>query len=256
MKRFIQKTRLMAAAVIAFAASGFGAMAQTPVGTDVDSRVLIGLSVDPAAVQARMPEGWSAVPFPSGPMKGANLLMGFEDRAIALDAEGKPKSPSSAMAVAVLGLGKKTDGDEVRLYVLRVYSTAPELLPYGNAVAAGITRKTSREDATDGSQARTDHWTAVTPDGRIELALGFTTGRRGWAPSKAKLFSNADPSVVRILDYQQLVDVLQSDGMGKPMSGTAALTGDLAEMADLMGDGMKVMAILDIPVYVRTVLAP
>ncbi|MDU8926394.1 hypothetical protein RXV86_03255 [Alisedimentitalea sp. MJ-SS2] len=229
--------------------------AQTLVGSNVDSRVLLGLSTDAEALQARMPDGWTAIAFPKGPMKGANMLIGFEDRAVALDAEGKPLTPSVSKGVALLALAKETDGKGIRLYVMRVYSTAPDLLPYGNAMAADITRATTRDDGADGKQARTDHWVAMMADGKLELKLGFTTGRRGWSPSKAKLYSTADPTVIRIFDYQQMVDVQQSDGLGKPMAGTIELTNSIADAADLLGTA-KVVAVLDIPVYVRKVFKP
>jgi hypothetical protein len=257
MRRMFTRVKTVFLALAVFAVVPIASLqAQTLDGSNVDSRVLMGLAINEAAVQARMPEGWVAIAFPRGPMAGANLLIGFEDRAIALDAEGKPKTPATARAVSLLGLAKQKDGDGVRLYVLRVYSTAPELLPYGNAIAAQVTRSTSSESHADGSQARTDNWVAATSDGKLELSLSFSTGRRSWAPSKAEIFSSVDPSVVRILDYQQLVDVLQSDALGKPLAGEVDLTSNIAGITDLFDGNQKVLAILDIPVYVRKVFLP
>ncbi|WP_137699763.1 hypothetical protein [Marimonas lutisalis] len=247
------KMMLTALAVATIAGTAYS---QTLEGSNIDSRVLVGFKTNAEAVQSHMPEGWRSIGFPAGPMKGANLLVGFEDRQMALDAEGKPRPPATSRAVAILGLAKQEAGDDVRLYVLRVYTTNDAFDTYGNTVVSQITRATTSQPAEDGGQDRTDHWSLSTDDGRLEMKLAFKTGRRNWAPSKAKVFSNADPSIARLFDYTQLVDVLKSDGLGKPMAGEFEITNKLKGLSGLLDGTQDAVAIMDIPVYVRQVYIP
>ena len=233
------------------------AQAESFVGTDVESRVIIGLTANLEAVQAKMPEGWAAMPFPSGPLKGANLLVSFIDGHVMLDADGKPLAPASRRAVTLVGLGKQIEGDQVRLFVLRIYTTVEDSDPYGNAMRAGIARTITLTGPADGPREVSDFWRVV-PEagGKIRLELDFTTGRRGWSPSEAKSFSASNPDFHRIYRYDSITDVVQSAAMGKPISGSVKLEVSILELADMFDGSETIAAILDVPVRVRKTFLP
>jgi hypothetical protein len=233
------------------------ARAETPVGSNVDSRVLVGFKANADAVGQMLPEGWSPLPFPAGPLKGANLLVVFIDRAIDLDPEGKPKNPATSRAMALVGLGKQTGGDAVHLYVMRMYSTASNYDPYGNASVADITRQTSSGGPANDGRERNDTW-HVAPEagGAIDLSLGYTSGKAVWSSDEARPYSNVRPAFSRIYRYDQLVHLVMSAAVGKPLKGEYAFTSTIAELAGVFDGSQETIAIIDVPVYVRKISLP
>ncbi len=232
-------------------------MAETLSGKNVDSRVLLGISAPAAGVQAFMPDGWTSVSFPGGPLAGANLLMAMIDSRIEMDAEGKPLAPPSRRAVALVGLGKQDDGDAVRMFVLRIYTTTPERDPYGVAMQAGIARTLSVTGPANGPRESDDFWRVVVEDGgKIRLDLKYTTSKRGWSDGELLPYSAANPNFYRIYRYNQLVDLVMSKAVGKPMNGEFKLVSTVLELADVFDGSEEVVAVLDVPVYVRDVYLP
>ncbi|NNK77646.1 MAG: hypothetical protein HKP40_02935 [Litoreibacter sp.] len=204
-----------------------------------------------------MPDGWTSIPFPGGPLKGANALLVFIDRALQLDPEGKPADPANMRAVAVVGLGKQEGGDAVRLYVFRIYTTDAAPDPYKNAVASDIARSTSVSGPANAGRMRKEEWT-IAPDGggAMSLSLDFTSGKRGWSSDEARPFSNTDPEFSRIYRYNQLVDLVMSAPVGKPMGGNFEFSSTIPEMSKIFDGTQELVAILDVPVYVREVYLP
>ncbi len=251
---FVAKLRSFAI-VLACALAPVIAAAETLVGSNIDSRVLIGLKADAAAVQSRLPDGWTNVPFPGGPLKGANLLLVLIDSALETDADGAPLDPPSRRAVALVGLGKKDDA--VRLYVMGILTTVPERNPYGVAVDAEIERSLSTEGPANGGRQTADDWRISTSDGsELRFTLSYTSGKRGWSTGEAFPYSAATPGFSRIYRYEQLVDLVASTGLGKPPSGEFSLTGSVPELADILDSPLEIVAVTDVPVYVRKVYLP
>jgi hypothetical protein len=206
--------------------------AETFVGSNVDSRVLIGVGAKASAVQSMMPEGWTSVPFPGGPLKGANFLIVLIDRKVGLDPEGKPMSPSSLRAVAYAGLGKQNEGDAVRLYLFRIHTTNPDSDPYGVAVAAQIERAFALSGAANGERDVNDEWSvALDGGGEMNFAVSFKTGNRSFAPGEAVPYSAENPEFSRIYRYDQVVDLVMSEPIGKSISGDFKLTSSVPEFS-------------------------
>ena len=93
MKRFLQLIIHSGLAFLAVATVSlfiFGltsARAETFVGSNVDSRVILAFHVNESAAQAWLPDGWMIESFSKGPLVGANLLVVLVDRHLARDAE-------------------------------------------------------------------------------------------------------------------------------------------------------------------------
>ena len=163
--------------VLALILAGFAlpAQSETLVGSNIDSRVLVGLKVNSGGVQAHMPEGWASIPFPGGPLKGSNLLFALIDGVLEMDPEGKSLDPASRRAAVLVGLGKKDD--TVRMYVLRILTTVPERNPYGVATAAEIARTKSLSGPSNGARASSDEWRIASAEGgELVFSLDYTTG--------------------------------------------------------------------------------
>jgi hypothetical protein len=233
------------------------AEAETPVGSNVDSRVLVGVSAPADGVQTLLPEGWKSVPFPDGPLGGANLLLVFIDSLVQFDAEAKPLAPASRRALALVSLGKMADGDEVRLYVLRMYTTTPEVDPYRVNVAAEIARKSSLEGPANGGRERSDTWEVeVSSGGTLRFQLDYKTGTPSWAPGEALPHSASVPDFSRIYRFRQLVDLVASTPLGKPKSGEFNVTSNVPELASILDGSEEIVAVMDVPVYVREISLP
>ena len=233
------------------------AVAETPVGSNVDSRVLIGLQANPEGVQGFLPEGWASMPFPAGPLKGANAMLVLIDQHLSRMPDGTHADPATRLAAALVGLGKQTDGDAVRLYVMRIYTTDPASNPYGNSVGADITRtRTLSGDGAPGRQ-HSESW-IIRPETGGELAfdLAYTTGRPNWVSDEAKPHSAANPDFSRIYRFQQLVDLAMSEALGKPLSGEVALTSSVEELDTLLDGSERVAAVMTVPVYLRDISLP
>mgnify|MGYP001556308604 CR=1 FL=1 len=65
----------------------FTLRAETYQGTNIESRVLIGLSAESEEVQALFPDSWVSIPFPQGPLAGAELLVALIDTQLSSDAQ-------------------------------------------------------------------------------------------------------------------------------------------------------------------------
>lgn len=231
--------------------------AETLVGTDIESRMIVGISAEPAAVKAMLPEGWMPIAFPRGPLKGANLLVSFVDGHVMTDADGKPRDPASRRAVTLVSLSKQATGDAVRLFVVGLYTTAPGNDPYGLAQRAAIARETSLTGPADGARDSANFWRAVTESGgQLVLRVNYTTGKRGWSSSEALSYSAANPEFHHIYRYDGITDVVMSAAMEKPVNGTFKLTSTVLELAEIFDGNEKVMAILDVPVRVRKTYLP
>ena len=254
---FFRNFLFLLSSAFLLAVSSSAGSAETLVGSNVDSRVLIGFGANADAVQEMMPDGWTSMPFPSGPFTGANVLVVLEDRQIALDAEGVPADPASSRGTALLGLAMGDNGEGVRLYVLRLFTTNPNYDPFENAAMAEISRETATEGPANGGRSRSEIWQVVPTDGgQIDVALDFTTGRRNWVTSEANPFSAVNPEVSRIFRYSQLVDLVASVSVGKPLVGTFSFSSTVPELADLFNGEEEMIAIMDLPVYVREVFIP
>ncbi len=230
--------------------------AETFTGTNVDSRVIVGLNADATAVQELLPEGWTSVPYPKGPLKGANLLVSFVDGVLMVDAEDKPLVPASRRAIVLLGLGKEDGGDATRIYVMRIYTSEPENDPYRANVPAEITRVNSLSGPAAGGRQSTDTWTMTVAGGELAMSLNYTTGRRSWSTSEALSYSSANPDFYRIYRYESVTDLVMSSPIGKPMTGEYSMTSSVPELADIFDGSQETIAILDIPVRVRRIFLP
>lgn len=230
-------------------------MAETPVGSNIDSRVVVAIAANSTAVNEMLPEGWSSFAFPAGPTKGANFLALFIDSVLEMDPEGAPLTPASRRAVAFAGLAKKDDA--VRLFVMNYLTTLPEVDPYGVGSGADISRVKTLSGPANGARESTDIWTINTPDGgEMTLSLDYTTGNRGWTSGELFPHSAVNPDFSRIYRFQQMGDLVVSTALGKPSSGTYAIKSSIAGLADVFDGTEDIITVIDVPVYVRDVLLP
>lgn len=233
------------------------AKAETPVGSNVDHRVIVAMKAPTFGVESFLPKGWISVPFPDGPVKGANILFVFADSLIQLDAEGRPLVSPTRRALVLVGLGQPPNGGAVQLNVLRIFSTTPEIDPYSVSVPARIARRTLLRGTSKGTRRSEDHWKIETAAGGVlEFGLEYLPGTRIWGPDFVTPHSASNPDFSRIYRINQLVDLVESKPMGKTGSSKLRLDSDLPDLAKVLNGTQEIIAVMDIPIYVRKISLP
>lgn len=240
------------AAVVGFTLQPWigAAHAETLIGSNIDTRYMLAFSVETDAVASLMPEGWSAIGFPRGPLAGANLLIGLEDRQLAMTADGAPAAPAKSRAAAVMALGKRDDG--VRLFVLRVYSTDAEYDLFPDGVAAEVSRSSRLEE----THQRENWRIAPSSGGEIAITFDYEVGVGKWVSDEARPFSASSPDLSRVFRYDQLVELVMSKAVGKPMSGEFSVSVNVPELGGILDGSEELVGLLSYPVYVREVFEP
>ncbi len=100
--------------------------AATLVEQNVETRVALALRVPQAEAQSWLPAPWQVNPFASGPSKDANFLLIFRDRALVLDAQGKPVAGGRDRGAVLLIPAKHAQTGETSLYIVRVFTVNPQ----------------------------------------------------------------------------------------------------------------------------------
>ncbi|MDU8946357.1 hypothetical protein [Ovoidimarina sediminis] len=232
------------------------AQAETLYGSNNDSRIVVALEVNQESVQSQIPEGWSAIPFPGGALAGANTLLVFVDRYLATGADGKPSDPSTFRGVAFANLAKKNDSDEVRTYVTRLYAGVDGYDPYENAAHADIARSASIESVGSNAPKRSETWTINRDGGEMVFSIDYESGPLSWGAGEALPYSNTKPDFHRIYRFDQLVDLAMSEPAGKPLSGSMSLESSIPELANMFDGSERIVAVIVVPMYVRSVYLP
>lgn len=232
--------------------------AETKVGTTVESRLILALKAPDAAVQAMLPEGWTSLTLPKGPLAGANILVTLMDRHLILDPEGKPEDPSSGPTAALFTYAVKEGEKGPRGFVVRTYEEPPLSDPYSTSAEADIERVSTFEDGGAGARAISETWT-ITPvaGGEIKVQLNSNLGGYIWATDQTvQPYSATVPEFSRIYRYDQLLTPLKSKAAGLDLTKDVTLTLNDPALASLFDGSEALIAILYIPQYAREVSLP
>ena len=244
----------LVAAIGLSAQSWAGARAETLAGSNVDTRFMLAFTANGEAIAPMMPQGWTAIGFPKGPLAGANLLIALEDRQIGMAADGSPAAAPKSRAAAVMALGKGEAG--VRLFLLRVYTTDAgyDMLPDG--VTAEVSRTSLMEGKPDGTH-QSEIWSvSPTTGGEMSVSFDYDVGMGKWVSDEARLFSGSAPDMSRVFRYDQLVELVMSQPVGKPISGEFSITTSIPDLSGILDGSQELVGVLSYPVYVREVFEP
>lgn len=243
---------ISAALCAAFAGS---AGAESFVGSNVDTRLTLAFDVSDEAAQAWLPEGWSLTQFPGGPLAGSDLLVIFIDRHVNLDPEDKPSDHPHYRGVALVS--PATRGDEMRLYVTRVYITDAEVNPYSNSIAAEIGRKATLEGSGNAPPSRSEEWSVEDEaGGTISFRLVHAGGPPGFAALEALPYSNVEPDFHRIYRYEQVADLVKSAPAGVDRVEDVSFTTTIEELMPMFDGSEEMLAIISVPWYLRHTYLP
>lgn len=252
----LARSSLILAATLIIAVPRSAAQAETKIGSTVEARTVVGFAVPQAAAQAWLPEGWTVAPFGGGPLAGANLLLVFIDRHLALDADGAPEAIPQYRLLALVTPASHPDEEDNRIYVTRIYAPDASLNSYGNSVAADLSRSALHavEGASPGEGE--DSWSVGYDGGTLAFEMRYTGATPGASEGTANPYSSVDADFYRIYQYRQIVDPVMSVPAGIDRASEVAFSSTLPELVPMFDGSEEMVAILRLPVYTRDTLLP
>jgi len=187
------------------------AQAETLDESSLFSRVYMAFSVDQKAAQAWLPAPWKVVSAPSGPFKGANLSVVFDDKFIVQDGEGKPYlgGGESFCLAALVSSGKNEKTGEIRIFITRVYWPYDDPSVYKNAVKTTVSREATIKASISGTGS--EAWKVQDSAGGImEFRMDYQRGiSRRWK-REFEGYSSVDPNIHTIYRDDYAGDVVKS----------------------------------------------
>src|SRR5262245_8342129 len=154
------------------------ASGETVTEFNYDSRTVVALRVDPAALQTLLPPAWKVDPAPSGPLKRANSWLVFISPWLTHNADSKPTSvPIERRLLSVIPAKNQDTGEATILVPLSYDANAQGLPgPYKSSVRASIrVEQTLKGDDVEPASG-SDSWQVRSRDGLIELRLQYRRG--------------------------------------------------------------------------------
>jgi hypothetical protein len=223
-----------------------------------DSRTVVALRVDPAALQMLLPPAWEVDPAPSGPLKGANILLVFINPWLTQDAEGKPTSVPIERRLLVVIPAKNQDTGEATILVPRSYDANAHGLPgpYKSSVGASFhLEQTLKGDGIEPASG-SDLWQVRSRDGLIELRLQYRRGVAVRQKQETRPRSAVDPTILRIYRADQGVDLVRAVPLGIDRMQAYSLQVTVPELRTLFDGSEQLVAIALHPWYHRQVSLP
>jgi hypothetical protein len=225
-----------------------------------EMRTYLYLQIDPGAVQAFLPNGWTSSPVTNGAAKDANFVVLFLDRKLGLTPDGKPLQAGTNRLLVLIVPSKNGKTGEVANMIVGGYSADPLGSPGAYKVYSPGTVSLDRtEHGTGGLDARVDEtWVAKGQDGNeLDLYTSFVRGVPALSTFDVHNFSAADPAFYRIYRGEQVVDVLRSVNTGVNRVQTVELKASgSGKLAKAINGSEKIIAITALPFYKRLTFLP
>src|SRR6266851_4647359 len=207
------------------------ARAETPTGSNADTRVVVALQVKPEAAQQWLTGPWQVNPAGSG-----------INRILALVVPGKHSGTGETASV-----------------VARLFSADPSYVPspYKNAVPGQIRReRIIRESNTEPASGREIWMVRDYRGGVLELAFDYVGGLPARSKGEAKIYSAVEPAFFRIYRWEQGADVVKSVPANIDRVQNFKLTIGIEELKKTFDGSEKVVSVTMLPWYLRQVSLP
>jgi hypothetical protein len=234
------------------------APAQTLVGFNNESRTVLGLRINEAALQKWLPSPWQSNPAGSGPSKDANANLVFINPWLTQDAEGKPTAVPIDRRIALAIPAKNPETGESTTLVARIYHSNAKALPgaYKTSVAATVRMEQTLKG--DGVEPATgsELWEMRDESGTIELRLQYQRGVPTRVKPETKPRSAADPTIQRLYRFDQGVDVVRSIPAGIDRVQAYSLRVTVPELRPLFDGSEQLVSVSLVPWYLREVSQP
>ncbi len=206
--------------LMATAAAGPLARAETMQERSAETRFQLDLHVPDAALAALLPAGWKPNIAARGAAKDANLRVVFIDRLTINGPDGKPLGKGSNSLVYFAAPVKNPAGENVQLIVGGLTADPADAPgPFGNYLhATTYSVKRSSSTANGGAILDTEDWVFAAPTGeRLELHIQYERGTANLGkPADVKFYSAKNPDFYQISRQEQVLDILRNATTNPP----------------------------------------
>lgn len=221
----------------------------------IATQTVLRFAVKPDAAQARLPAPWQMLPVPSGPSKGANLAVIFNDALLNQDAEGSPAPDAVNRYIGFAIPAQHPQTEEEAGFNFRILTAHPKSVPgkYRTSRLGSVQReyyaKGTGLDATV-----TEHFRFRDPaGGSVELQLQYRRGIPQRVASQGNVRSTADGGILRVYKVHQLIDVVRSVPQGIDRVLTYQFRVTIDDLHDVFDGSERLVSVTIVPWYVRQV---
>jgi len=234
--------------------------AETPVESNVDSRLILAFQVRDSELQNWLPAPWQVNPVTAGPSKGANLFVLFAQNLLCQTPDGKPSaSGGTARYVPLVIPAKHAQTGEESSFVMRIYTTDHGGLPgpYKNSVKADVRRELTLRGENLAPGTGSDDWEMKEASGgTIVVRLSYERSVPVRAKIEQKIRSSVDPDFYRIYRVDQGAELVKSVPAGVDRLQSYEFRSTVPELSKLFDGSSQLVSIMEIPWYVRQVSLP
>lgn len=234
--------------------------AETLIGSNVDSRIIVALQVGQAELQSWLPAPWQVNPIPKGPLKEANLYLLFTDRLLDQDAQGKPARGGTYRAVVLVALAKHPQTGKPAMFVIRVFAPHEDINlynPYKVSVRATIRREYTVKGADLSPGTVSDLWELRDgAGGIIKFQIEYQRAVPRRAKQELRPRSSVEPDFFRIYRVDQGMDLIKSAPAGINRVQSYQLNVTVSELRKMFDGSEKVVGIIANPWFVKKTFLP
>jgi hypothetical protein len=230
------------------------------------ARTMLALEGNATALQRRLPSGWELMPYAGEDLRGtslngANMLVPFHEVYAVKSHDGKVVGQQQTSYVAFISQARNNATGEVAHIHWFSYTEDPTAVPgkYKDAELANVTRSQTFTKERQGETHVRETFDAVAEGGEIHLSLAYEQGGMvRWVTAdepNLPLYAAKDPSVVRVYQEDQVINVVRSVPMNVDRVSEISLN-VRGELGDVFDGTERVVAVVIQQPYMREVYVP
>jgi hypothetical protein len=230
------------------------------------ARTMLAFEGNATALQRRLPSGWELMPYAGEDLRGtslngANMLVPFHEVYAVRSHDGKVVGQQQTSYVAFISQARNNETGEVAHIHWFSYTEDPTAVPgkYKDAELANVTRSQTFTKERQGETQVRETFDAVAEGGEIHLSLAYEQGGMVmWVTAdepNLPLYAAKDPSVVRVYQEDQVINVVRSVPMNVDRVSEISLN-VRGELEDVFDGTERVVAVVIQQPYMREVHVP
>lgn len=230
------------------------------------ARTMLALEGNATALQQRLPSGWELMPYAGEDLRGtslngANMLVPFHEVYAVKSHDGKVVGQQQTSYVAFISQARNNETGEVAHIHWFSYTEDPTAVPgkYKDAELANVTRSQTFTKERQGETQVRETFDAVAEGGEIHFSLAYEQGGMVmWVTAdkpNLPLYAAKDPSVVRVYQEDQVINVVRSVPMNVDRVSEISLN-VRGELEDVFDGTERVVAVVIQQPYMREVYVP
>jgi hypothetical protein len=231
------------------------------------ARTVLALQADASALQRRLPSGWWLEPYAGNDIRGtslrdANVLIPFHEVFAVRTHDGSVHGLPQVSYIAFVSQARDDASGELGHVHWFTYTEDPDAVPgkYRDGTLAAITRSQTFTKERRGETQVRETFSAVADGGEVHLSLAYAQGGDWllWATAdepNLPLYAARDPSIVRVYQEDQVLNVVRSVPLGVDRVSDVGLQ-VRGELSDVFDGNERIIAVVIQRPYMRQVHVP